>query len=75
MALGTLPRDNSQSQMDSRSLDGGVRSQSPPGTPRKCGKLVGVRVQMLDDSVTLFEVQVSYNSSFFSAIYCFIVEC
>ena len=59
MALGTLPRDNSQSQMDARSVEGGVRSKTPPGTPRKCGKLVGVRVLMLDDSVHLFQVQVS----------------
>lgn len=60
MALGTLSRDSSQ--MDSRSLGrasscDGVRSKTPPGTPKKCGKLCGVRVHMLDDSVTLFQVQ------------------
>ena len=63
MALGTLSRDSSQ--MDSRSLGRassceGVRSKTPPGTPKKCGKLCGVRVHMLDDSVTLFQVQVKY---------------
>ena len=61
MALGTLSRDSSQ--MESRSLgrassSEGVRSKTPPGTPKKCGKLFGVRVHMLDDSVTLFQVQV-----------------
>lgn len=63
MALGTLSRDSSQ--MDGRSLgrasrassSEGVRSKTPPGTPKKCGKLFGVRVHMLDDSVTLFQVQ------------------
>ena len=50
--------------MDSRSLRGspaecGARSKTPPGTPKKAGKLVGVRVLMLDDSVTLFQVQVN----------------
>ena len=69
MALGTLSRDSSQ--MDGRSLgrasrassSEGVRSKTPPGTPKKCGKLFGVRVHMLDDSVTLFQVQVGDNNS------------
>lgn len=47
MALGTLSREGSADQ-----------ARTPPGTPKKAGKLVGVRVQMLDDSVTLFQVQV-----------------
>ena len=67
MTLGTINRDGSlarSSQMDSRSLRGspaecGARSKTPPGTPKKAGKLVGVRVLMLDDSVTLFQVQVN----------------
>ena len=70
MALGTMNRDGSlarSSQMDSRSLRGspadcGARSKTPPGTPKKAGKLVGVRVLMLDDSVTLFQVQVNLIS-------------
>ena len=49
--------------METRSLRGssadGARSKTPPGTPKKVGKLVGVRVLMLDDSVTLFQVQVN----------------
>ena len=63
MALGTLSRDSSQ--MDTRSIRAnsspadGARSKTPPGTPKKCGKLFGVRVQMLDDSVTIFQVQVN----------------
>ena len=59
MALGTLSRDSSQ--LDARSMEG-VRSKTPPGTPKKCGKLAGVRVMMLDDSVTLFQVQVGGES-------------
>ena len=61
MALGTLSREGSADQ-----------ARTPPGTPKKAGKLVGVRVQMLDDSVTLFQVQVRnqltivlYSSFFF----------
>ena len=46
------------SQGDRVSLREGARSKTPPGTPRKGGKLLSVRVQMLDDSITLFQVQV-----------------
>ena len=60
MALGTMTREGTH---DTRSLRGssadGARSKTPPGTPKKVGKLFGVRVQMLDDSVTLFQVQVT----------------
>jgi len=35
----------------------GSRSKTPPGTPKKSGKMMSVRVQMLDDSITLFQVQ------------------
>ena len=57
------------SQADTRSIRGsqagdGARSKTPPGTPKKTGKLLGVRVQMLDDSITLFQVQVSGHFSF-----------
>jgi FERM/RhoGEF/pleckstrin domain protein 2 len=38
-------------------VDGGTRT--PPTTPKKGGKMLAVRVQMLDDSVTMFQVQVS----------------
>jgi len=41
----------------SHSQPGGM-DRTPPGTPRKGGKMLAVRVQMLDDSVTLFQVQV-----------------
>jgi len=64
MALGSMSRDGSMargSSVDTKSLRGsqadGARSKTPPGTPKKCGKLLGVRVQMLDDSITLFQVQ------------------
>ncbi|XP_066587472.1 uncharacterized protein [Prorops nasuta] len=36
-------------------VDGG--SRTPPATPRKGGKMLAVRVQMLDDSITMFQVQ------------------
>ncbi|XP_046419182.1 FERM, ARHGEF and pleckstrin domain-containing protein 1-like isoform X1 [Neodiprion fabricii] len=36
-------------------VDGG--SRTPPATPRKAGKMLAVRVQMLDDTVTMFQVQ------------------
>ena len=70
MALGSMSRDGSiarGSQADTKSLRGsqtdGARSKTPPGTPKKCGKLLGVRVQMLDDSITLFQVQVNIDFS------------
>lgn len=37
-------------------VDGG--SRTPPATPRKAGKMLAVRVQMLDDTITMFQVQV-----------------
>lgn len=41
-------------------VDGGG-SRTPPATPRKAGKMLAFRVQMLDDSVTMFQVQVSVS--------------
>lgn len=38
-------------------VDGG--SRTPPTTPKKAGKMLAIRVQMLDDSITMFQVQVS----------------
>lgn len=40
-------------------VDGG--SRTPPTTPRKAGKMLAVRVQMLDDTITMFQVQVIHN--------------
>lgn len=42
----------------SHSQPGGM-DRTPPGTPKKGGKMLAVRVQMLDDSITMFQVQVS----------------
>lgn len=39
-------------------VDGGVRT--PPTTPKKGGKMLAIRVQMLDDTITIFQVQVSF---------------
>ncbi|XP_044268600.1 FERM, ARHGEF and pleckstrin domain-containing protein 1-like isoform X1 [Tribolium madens] len=36
-------------------VDGGART--PPATPKKGGKMLAIRVQMLDDTVTMFQVQ------------------
>ncbi|GLV37815.1 Chondrocyte-derived ezrin-like domain containing protein [Carabus blaptoides fortunei] len=37
-------------------VDGGG-ARTPPTTPKKGGKMLAVRVQMLDDTVTMFQVQ------------------
>ena len=42
----------------------GNRSKTPPGTPKKGGKMMAIRVEMLDDSITLFQVQVRNNCYF-----------
>lgn len=39
-------------------VDGGGARTTPPATPKKGGKMLAIRVQMLDDSVTIFQVQV-----------------
>ena len=72
MALGTMAREGSvgrpasqgEGRLEAREARGeqGARSKTPPGTPSKArGKLVGVRVLMLDDSITLFQVQVRHR--------------
>ncbi|KAJ2943987.1 hypothetical protein O0L34_g8312 [Tuta absoluta] len=41
-------------------VDGaGERSRTPPATPKKGGKMLAVRVQMLDDTISMFQIQVS----------------
>lgn len=41
-------------------VDGvGGGSRTPPATPKKGGKMLAIRVQMLDDTVTIFQVQVN----------------
>ncbi|KAJ8920884.1 hypothetical protein NQ315_015677 [Exocentrus adspersus] len=37
-------------------VDGGG-NRTPPATPKKGGKMLAIRVQMLDDTVTIFQVQ------------------
>lgn len=54
-------------------VDGG--SRTPPATPRKAGKMLAVRVQMLDDSITMFQVQVkntyiSFSNNIVSSFKC-----
>lgn len=53
----------------SHSQPGGM-DRTPPGTPRKGGKMLSIRVQMLDDSISLFQVQVkiSHIKDFFNAV-------
>lgn len=46
-------------------VDGGISggagtgSRTPPTTPKKGGKMLAMRVQMLDDTITMFQVQVT----------------
>ncbi|XP_026814742.1 FERM, ARHGEF and pleckstrin domain-containing protein 2-like isoform X1 [Rhopalosiphum maidis] len=47
----------------SQSTPGVAGSKTPPTTPRRGGKMLNVRVQMLDDSVTLFQVQTKADGS------------
>lgn len=37
---------------------GGGATTGVPSTPKKGGKMLAIRVQMLDDTVTIFQVQV-----------------
>ena len=46
------------SQMDHHSLNGGDSSENTP-VSAKLGKMMSVKVLMLDDSITVFQVQVS----------------
>lgn len=39
---------------------GGSGTSGVPSTPKKGGKMLAIRVQMLDDTVTIFQVQVGY---------------
>ncbi|CAH2267824.1 jg5761 [Pararge aegeria aegeria] len=40
-------------------VDGGART--PPATPKKGGKMLAVRVQMLDDSISMFQIQAFFE--------------
>lgn len=51
-------------------VDGG--SRTPPTTPRKAGKMLAVRVQMLDDTITMFQVQVIFKIVFFVILWSMI---
>lgn len=35
-----------------------ISKTPPPGGPKNAGKMLAIRVHMLDDNVTLFQVQV-----------------
>lgn len=40
-------------------VDGaGGGARTPPATPKKGGKMLAVRVQMLDDTISMFQIQV-----------------
>nr|XP_018899800.1 PREDICTED: FERM, RhoGEF and pleckstrin domain-containing protein 2 isoform X1 [Bemisia tabaci] len=46
------------SQSTPAGVDGGTRTPpTPPMTPKKGGKILAVRVQMLNDNITIFQVQ------------------
>lgn len=44
--------------MDSTTHETG-RSGSSPSLTKKSGKILAVRIQMLDDTITMFQIQVS----------------
>ena len=52
MSEGKMPHSHSTPA----GVDGG--SRTPPTTPRKAGKMLAIRIQMLDDTVTMFQIQV-----------------
>lgn len=57
VAVGTANATMHHSQSTPAGVDGGART--PPATPKKGGKMLAIRVQMLDDTVTIFQVQVN----------------
>ncbi|CAG4920728.1 unnamed protein product [Colias eurytheme] len=48
-------------------VDGGG-SRTPPATPKKGGKMLAVRVQMLDDSISMFQIQLSTGANGFNYV-------
>jgi FERM, RhoGEF and pleckstrin domain protein 2 len=57
---GSLRHSHSGPLTPGGSSMGGLGSEcarTPPATPKKAGKILAVRVQMLDDSVTMLQVQ------------------
>ncbi|XP_065333134.1 FERM, ARHGEF and pleckstrin domain-containing protein 1 isoform X2 [Cloeon dipterum] len=57
---GSLRHSHSTPLTPGGSSIGGISSdpsKTPPATPKKGGKILAVRVQMLDDSITMFQVQ------------------
>ncbi|KAM3960121.1 chondrocyte-derived ezrin-like domain containing protein [Aphomia sociella] len=54
----TLPGRMHHSASTPAGVDGaGGGSRTPPATPKKGGKMLAVRVQMLDDSISMFQIQ------------------
>ncbi|RVE52060.1 hypothetical protein evm_003338 [Chilo suppressalis] len=54
----SLPGRMHHSASTPAGVDGaGGGSRTPPATPKKGGKMLAVRVQMLDDSISMFQVQ------------------
>lgn len=43
---------------------GGGATSGVPSTPKKGGKMLAIRVQMLDDTITIFQVQVRHFLKF-----------
>ncbi|XP_063372954.1 FERM, ARHGEF and pleckstrin domain-containing protein 1 isoform X4 [Cydia amplana] len=54
----TLPGRMHHSASTPAGVDGaGGGSRTPPATPKKGGKMLAVRVQMLDDTISMFQIQ------------------
>ncbi|XP_048004446.1 FERM, ARHGEF and pleckstrin domain-containing protein 1 isoform X2 [Leguminivora glycinivorella] len=54
----TLPGRMHHSASTPAGVDGaGGGSRTPPATPKKGGKMLAIRVQMLDDTISMFQIQ------------------
>lgn len=64
-ASGSFSSKLAHAQSTPAGVDGSGMSsaKTPPTTPKRGGKMISVRVQMLDDSITVFQVQVGLLTS------------
>ncbi|CAK1600266.1 unnamed protein product, partial [Parnassius mnemosyne] len=53
----TLPGRMHHSASTPAGVDGAGGARTPPATPKKGGKMLAVRVHMLDDTISMFQIQ------------------
>lgn len=54
-----VPRGHSLDGSNMGTMGGGIGTRTPPVTPKKVGgKMLAVKILMLDDTYTLFQIQV-----------------